>query len=116
WGLTGAMPGGRWAVVHLFTLGVLSNLLVGFTQHFARSVTRQRVVLGTGPLIVLNVGAVGTVAGMLAGLRPLLAVGALAVAGVVALGRVRLAGMRAAAPDARFVEVVRTYERAHEAF
>ncbi len=116
WGVTGALPGGRWAVVHLFTLGVLTNLLVGFTQHFGRSITRHDAALGTGAVLLLNLGAIGTVAGMLAGLPALLAVGALVVAGTVALARLRLGRMRAAAPTTRFAEVVEAYQRAHEAF
>jgi hypothetical protein len=30
-----ALPGGRWLAVHLFTLGVLSNLVMALTVHFA---------------------------------------------------------------------------------
>ena len=31
----GALPGGRWLAVHLFALGVLSNLVMALTAHFA---------------------------------------------------------------------------------
>ncbi|MEX0705927.1 MAG: hypothetical protein WD041_04855, partial [Nitriliruptoraceae bacterium] len=35
------LPGGRWLAVHLFTLGVLTNLVLTFSGHFARAITQQ---------------------------------------------------------------------------
>ena len=38
WVLAGSvLPGGRWFAVHLFTLGVLTTLVVALTDHFAQT-------------------------------------------------------------------------------
>ncbi|WP_370324203.1 hypothetical protein [Euzebya sp.] len=114
-GLLDVRVGGRWLVVHLFTLGVLTNLLVAFTQHFARSVTRVDADLGPRALLALNLGVVGVLAGMVAGAPALLAGGATTVVAIIALGRVQLSRMRAAAVSTRFDWLVATYARAYEA-
>jgi hypothetical protein len=116
WGVAGTLPGGRWMVVHLFTLGTLTTLLVAFSQHFARAVTRQDGTLPPVALLVLTVGVGTALAGIASGATPALVLGAVAVTGVVALSRVRLRRMRRAAEAPRFGWVVGVYERAHEAF
>lgn len=116
WGVAGTLPGGQWTVVHLFTLGVLTTVLVAFTQHFARSLTRHDAALGWWHLMTLTVGVGGTLVGMVTGTRVLLLLGAMTVTGIVALARVRLTLMRRGARAPRFVWVVTAYERAHEAF
>jgi hypothetical protein len=115
-GVVGALSGGRWTVVHLFTLGVLSNLLIAFTQHFARSVTRADGALTGRHMAVLNLGISATLLGMLSHRTAVLAAGAATVTGVVVLSRVRLARMRRSTAVKRFTWVVSTYERAHECF
>lgn len=111
------LPGGRWLAVHLFTLGVVTNLITALTHHFAETILhapadgRQwlRVVL-------LNVGTLGVVVGLPTGQPLLLGVGAaLSTAAVVWL-YVALRRMRAKALTSRFAFVVRAYERACGAF
>jgi hypothetical protein len=116
WGVAGMLPGGRWMVVHLFTLGVLTTLLVAFTQHFARSITRQDAALRPVALLTLTAGVGATLVGIVTGAVPVVVIGAVVVTGVVALGRVRLGQVRRAADAPRFGWVVAAYERAHEAF
>src|SRR5680860_1292443 len=62
WVAAGAtLPGGRWLAVHLFTLGVVTNLVLVFSDHFGRTVTRsaappvrwQPVVVNAGIVLVL---------------------------------------------------------------
>jgi hypothetical protein len=36
------LPGGRWFAVHLFTLGVLSNLVLALSDHFSRTLLGDR--------------------------------------------------------------------------
>lgn len=110
--------GGRWLAVHLFTLGVLSTLLIALVPHFAgtllhapaRSGDRARLVLWTAavPLVLI---------GLTAALPAATAAGGTVLLGVVLwlwrdLRRMR----RAAALGGRFVFVARAYERACGAF
>jgi hypothetical protein len=61
---------GRWLALHLFTLGVLSNLVMAMADHFARTLLHSPV--GHGPrsrFILLNLGAVLVLAGLPTGQR-----------------------------------------------
>lgn len=110
------LPGGRWFAVHLFTLGVLSPLVLALSQHFAATLTR----LDEGPTTPLTLGfAAGALAVLVAvpsGTRWLLVTGAIAASAAVLTGYRRLRRHRAGATGARFGWVVRMYERAHGAF
>jgi hypothetical protein len=119
WLVAGArLPGGRWLAVHLFTLGVLTNLVWVFSRHFAAKLTSDATPDRHRPTLaaVLNLGIVATLWGTATGTRPALVVGASTVTAVVLWGTVRLRRWRRGAPDARFSWVVRIYERAHGAF
>lgn len=114
WAVVGdPLPGGRWAAVHLFTLGTLTHLIVAMTDHFARTVTKapgddRR----QARLAVLSVGVLAVLVGRIQGWPELVAVGAvLAVAAVMWL-YLGLRRMRTRALGARFAFVVRAYERA----
>ncbi len=112
----GSLPGGRWLAVHLFTLGVLTNAVLTFSQHFAHTVTRSPGDVLLWPVIVLNVGVLATLVAMPAGLPWLLAAGAVGVT-VAVMGSYRaIRRARLASVGARFVWIARTYERAHGAF
>jgi hypothetical protein len=70
WLVAGArLPGGRWLAVHLFTLGVLSNVVWGFSRHFAHQLTappasdRLRVPL----VVAYNLGVVVMLTGVVQG-------------------------------------------------
>lgn len=107
---------GRWIPVHLFTLGVLTNLVLVFTEHFGRTLTRQPERDIHWQPVVLNVGVVALLMGLPMGQRWLVASGATVVTAVVFGSYRRLRAMRKAAVGARFTWIVRMYERAHGAF
>ncbi len=107
---------GRWVPVHLFTLGVLTNLVLVFSEHFGRTLTRQPAGRTRWQPPVLNVGVLALVVGLPLGATWLVATGASVVTVVVLVSYWRLRGMRRAAVGARFLWIVRIYERAHGAF
>lgn len=110
------LPGGRWLAVHLFTLGVLTNAVVAFTQHFGRTLTRapEEPLRGVTPL--LNVGLLGVLVGLPTQQPWAVAAGATVVTGAVTAAWWRLRRMRRHALGSRFGWIVRLYERAHGAF
>ncbi len=110
------LPGGRWFAIHLFTLGVLTNLILTFSEHFARTVTRTAGERAAWWPIITNVGIALTLLGLPTGWLPALAVGATIVTGSVFAAYWRLRRMRRQALGARFAWIVRIYERAHGAF
>lgn len=111
------LPGGRWLAVHLFTLGVLSNVVLAFTGHFTDTLTK---VPGDGRrgrwVVVFNVGAVAVMVGMVQGWPAVVGVGATVATGAVVGNYLRLRRARRRALGARFAWIVRNYERAHGAF
>jgi hypothetical protein len=111
------LPGGRWFAVHLFTLGALTNLILVFSDHFARTLTRAAGVAGPRwPLPVLNLGVLLVLTGIPTDRPVVVAVGATTVTAVVIASYLRLRRLRRDAVGARFTWIVRTYERAHGAF
>ncbi len=119
WLAAGArLPGGRWLAVHLFTLGVLSNAVWGFSRHFAHRLTappasdRLRAPL----VVVFNLGVVVMLTGVAQGVTLAIGVGATVATAVVFAGWWHLRARRKAAPETRFAWIVRVYERAHGAF
>jgi hypothetical protein len=110
------LPGGRWLAIHLFTLGVLTNLVLTFSEHFTHAVTRTPGERAWWWPIVTNVGIVLTVAGGALDHRWSLATGATLVTVAVFAAYWRLRRMRKQALGARFRWIVRAYERAHGAF
>jgi len=111
-----ALPGGRPFAVHLFTLGVLTNLVLTFSEHFSRTVTRTVGERAWWWPVVTNAGILLVLAGLPTRLLPAMAAGATIMIAVVFLAYVRLRRMRKAAVGARFGWIVRIYERAHGAF
>lgn len=107
---------GRWIPVHLFTLGVLTNLVLVFSEHFGRTLTRQPELDIRWQPVVLNLGVIALLAGLPMEQRWLVATGATVVTAVVFVSYWRLRRMRKAAVGARFTWIVRVYERAHGAF
>lgn len=110
------LPGGRWLAVHLFTLGVISNVVLAFSQHFGRTVTRASDERWRWQQAVLNVGAVLVLIGIPTGSHWATGIGALTVTAVVFDGYWRLRRMRRKAVGARFSWIARVYERAHGSF
>lgn len=117
WVLAGdRLPGGRWFAVHLFTLGAVTNLILVFSDHFARTLTRSPAAEVRWQLPVLNLGILVLLAGIPSGRPVAVALGASTVTGVVLASYRRLRQLRRAAVGARFTWIVRVYERAHGAF
>ncbi|MFA9431366.1 hypothetical protein [Egicoccus sp. AB-alg2] len=110
------LPGGRWFAVHLFTLGVLTNLVLTFSEHFGRTVTRTTGERSAWWPLVTNTGVLGVLIGLPGGHRWLLVAGATVVTTSVFLAYRRIRAMRRAAVGARFGWIARIYERAHGAF
>ena len=110
------LPGGRWFAVHLFTLGVLTNLVLTFSEHFSRTVTRTAGERAAWWPLVTNLGVLGVVVGLPSGQRWLLVAGATVVTGSVFVAYLRIRRMRHQAVGARFGWIARVYERAHGAF
>jgi hypothetical protein len=121
WTIAGDLPGGRWAAVHLFTLGVLAPLIVGFSQHQAATLLRS-APRSRWPIRLLLAGGATLVAGGMIATTARGATTVIAVGGTVAAIGVATAGWRlwqarrAARVDARFAWLIRVYERAHLAF
>ena len=111
------LPGGRWVPVHLFTAGVLSNMIVALTHHFAQTLlhTPGRTVRH-GRFALLNVGAVLLVAALLLDMPRAFAVGATMLTAAVLWLYVDLRRLRKRSLTGRFTFVVRGYERACGAF
>jgi hypothetical protein len=111
-----ALPAGRPFAVHLFTLGVLTNLVLTFSEHFARTLTRTPGERAWWWPLVTNAGIVAVLAGLLTRWLPLVVGGATTLVVVVTLAYGRLRAMRRRAVGARFGWIVRLYEWAHLAF
>jgi hypothetical protein len=118
WVVAGAgLPGGRWFAVHVFTIGVVTNAIVGFAYHFSRTVLHAPGRGGvSGRFVTLNVGAVALLVGLPQGARWAVAVGATLLMAAVFWLYLDLRRMRRAALAPRFAFVVRAYERASAAF
>jgi hypothetical protein len=114
--LGGGLPSGRWLAVHLFTLGALTNAVVAFSQHFARTVTRRPERPPRGLLVTLNLGVAAVLAGTIAGASVLTAAGGAATVAVVVVAAVHLDRLCRRALGARFTWIVRVYVQAHAAF
>lgn len=115
--LPDVLPGGRWLVVHLFTLGVLSNLVLALTDHFARTLLHAR---GQGPrparLLAWNGGTLLLLTGLPSDEVAVFAAGASVLLVVVCWLYADLRRLRRASLSGRFAFVVRGYERACGAF
>lgn len=118
WAVAGTrLPGGRWFAVHLFTVGVITNLVTAMTFHFSRTLLHSRGDDSRqARLVVLNAGAVSLLVGRAGGWLPLVAVGGSVLIAAVVWLYVDLRRQRKAALAARFAYVVRAYERACSQF
>jgi hypothetical protein len=121
WSVVGDLPGGRWAAVHLFTLGVLAPLIVGFSQHQTTTLLRITPPSRRPVRVLLAVGAALVAGGMIAttarGATTAIAVGGTASAiGVAIAGSWLWRGGRAVGGEVRFAWLIRAYVRAHLAY
>ncbi|MEX2446880.1 MAG: hypothetical protein WD734_06010, partial [Dehalococcoidia bacterium] len=110
------LPGGRWFAIHLFTLGILTNLILTFSEHFARTVTRTAGERSAWWPLLTNVGILAVLVGLPSEQRWLLVAGAVVLTATVFAAYRRIRRMRREAVGARFAWIARIYERAHGAF
>lgn len=117
WAIAGTdLPGGRWLAVHLFTLGVLTNVVVALTYHFAQTLLHAPERSRVGRLVAVNAGALLVLIGLPADRCGLVAAGATALTASVVWLYVDLRRMRTSSLSGRFAFVVRAYERSCSAF
>lgn len=115
------LPGGRWIVVHIFTLGVLTTLISTFSRHFAARFTAttafaSRPAAATAWTLLL-VGSIMTMlTGRATGTHLPLALGSVGIMVVIGANLLVLRRHRRHAVATRFVWIVRQYEHAHVAF
>jgi hypothetical protein len=115
------LPGGRWLVTHLFTLGVLTTLLWSFSRNFAARFTGagdlpEPVATTWALTLLLGASITSMVTGRALDAHWPLVVGTLGIMVVVATNVVTLRRLRARARNDRFLWVVRRYEDAHLVF
>lgn len=111
------LPGGRWLAVHLFTLGVLSNLVLVLTEHFARTVLHLRSSRRHhGRTVMFNAGVVSLLVGLPIANTPLIASGSTVATAAVTWQFFSLRAARRATLGSRFGFVVRGYELASATF
>ena len=109
------LPGGRWFAIHLFTLGVATNLVAVFMPHFAAALTHTASDVGfgmSGRLVLLNTGVIATLGGRLVSAKWVIAFGAGLVSAAILWLYLDLRRLRKGALGSRFAFVVRAYERA----
>jgi hypothetical protein len=128
WATLDGLPGQRWVAVHLFTLGVLTPLIVAFSREQVRTLLR---VVPRGDLVIrslLTIGALGVATGMVAAdatagsAPPAWPAATIAVGGMLSILGVAVAlvglvrARREAGTDVRFDWLLRTYVHAHALF
>ena len=117
WVIAGAaLPGGRVLAVHLLTLGALTTLIITFSEHFTRTLTRAPGDRHVAWPTVTTLSILLLLVGLATRFLPVLAFGATATLLVVAAALSRLRRLRRRAIGARFLWVVRSYEHAHGLF
>lgn len=118
WVATGdVLPGGRWLAVHLFTLGVVSNMVIAMTHHFAQTLLHApERTARLGRFTLLNAGVVLLVVGRTVSVRPAFVLGATALTVAIVWLYWDLRGLRRSALGARFAFMVRGYERSCGSF
>lgn len=115
------LPGGRWLVTHLFTLGVLTTLLWSFSRNFAARFTgggdlHEPVAMTWALTLLLGASITSMVTGRAIDAHWPLVMGTLGIMFVIAMNVVTLRRLRARARNDRFLWVIRRYENAHVLF
>lgn len=117
WLLFGSvLPGGRWLAVHLFTIGFLSTVILGFTHHFATTLTHAKTTRPRAIPLLFHAGNLTVLYAIPTGNRMLVIIGSTAITVAVFFAYWTLRGLRKNALGARLGWIVRIYERAHGAF
>lgn len=108
------VPASTWVIVHMFTLGLITNSILVWGQHFTETLLHRRLpenarALQVRRIMLLNLGIVVLVAGMIAALDAAVIVGAAVVGGSVTWYIVDLVRQIRAAAPSRFRPIVKYY-------
>lgn len=108
------VPGSRWLLVHMFVLGMVTNSILIWSQHFAEALLKNR--LGEEDrrtqvlrIRVLNLGIVITITGVLTDVWALILTGAVVIGAMVAWHAVSLMQQLRNALPSRFDATIRYY-------
>ncbi|WP_139007334.1 multicopper oxidase domain-containing protein [Arthrobacter crystallopoietes] len=108
------VPESRWLLVHMFTLGMVTNSILVWSQHFTEALLKNRLpdtarAMQLWRIRTLNAGIVVTIAGILSGIWLLTLIGAVVVGGSVAWHAVHLMLQLRRALPSRFATTVKFY-------
>lgn len=108
------VPASTWVIVHIFTLGLITNSILVWGQHFTETLLHRRPpesvrTLQVRRILVLNAGIVVLVVGMIAAIPAAVIVGATIVGGAVTWYIVDLVRQLRAAAPTRFRPIVAFY-------
>ena len=108
------VPAATWTIIHVFTLGLLTNSILVWGQHFTETLLHRRPpeasrALQVRRIMLLNAGIVVLVVGMIGSWPIPIVTGATVVGGAVAWYVVDLVGQLRAAAPTRFRPIVRYY-------
>jgi hypothetical protein len=116
WLVTGGRWGGRWFGVHVFTLGIVTNLVLALSAHFARTLAHAGEDGPRGQLAVTNAGIVVLLWAIPRAADPWIAAGATVLAFEVMRSYLLLRRLRARSLGGRWSWLIGSYEAAHAAF
>ncbi|MDU0479722.1 multicopper oxidase domain-containing protein [Staphylococcus chromogenes] len=90
-----AIPSYRWTLIHMFTLGVITNSILLWSQHFTEKWMRSQPSersrkLFVGKIYILNAAILVTLAGKILALPAVLAVGAASISAVLVWHAMRI--------------------------
>lgn len=108
------VPASTWVIVHMFTLGLITNSILVWGQHFTETLLHRRPSEGARALqvrriMILNIGIVVLVAGMIASFSAAIIAGATVVGGAVTWYIVDLVRQLRTAAPTRFRPIVAYY-------
>ncbi len=108
------VPASTWTIIHVFTLGLLTNSILVWGQYFAESLLHARLPdearrVQVGRIYLLNAGIVVLIAGMIGSWSIPIVLGSTIVGGAVSWHAVELVRQIRAALPSRFRPLVRFY-------
>ncbi len=116
WLVTGGWHAGRWFGVHLFTLGIVTNLVLALSRHFAATLSHAADRRPRAQLLLTNIGVVSLLWGIPHRADAAIAGGATLLVVEVMRSYLTLRRLRTRSLGGRWSWIIRSYERAHGAF
>lgn len=112
-----AIPNYRWVLIHLFTLGILTNSIVVWSQHLTEKFLQHRLADAARPAMLrriwaLNAGIVIALTGQILELPHLTMLGATVIAAMLTWHGIGLLGIWKLTPGKRFRFVAAAYAAA----